>query len=56
MLHDKRSVVLKVRLSPDEYKKIMIYAGQIHKPASAVVRSLIIQLLYEQDYKASEFD
>lgn len=51
MLHDQRSMVVKVRLTPAEYNKLMVYAGTIHKPASSVVRSLILSLLYEQDYK-----
>lgn len=51
MLHDKRDMIIKVRLTPAEYNKLMVYAGTIRKPASSVVRSLILSLLYEQDYK-----
>lgn len=51
MLHDNRTMTVRVRLTPAEYNKLMIYAGTIHRPASSVVRSLILSLLYEQDYK-----
>jgi len=53
MLHDKRDQIVKVRLSQSEYRKLMNYAAQIHKPASFVVRQLILQLLYEQNDKTS---
>lgn len=51
MLHDNRSMTVRVRLTPAEYNKLMNYAGTIRRPASSVVRSLILSLLYEQDYK-----
>lgn len=51
MLHEKRDITLKVRLSAAEHKRLMVYAQTVNKPASFVVRSLILQLLYEQDPK-----
>lgn len=49
MLHDNRTAVLKVRFTPEEYKMLQEYAASVYTPASAVVRSLVMSYIYEQD-------
>lgn len=49
MLHDKRTEILKVRFTPQEYKLLQDYAASVYTPISAVVRSLVMSYIYEQD-------